>query len=107
MSCAVKPFAIYLAGALLLLAAEAAAQRPESKDYDRPASECERFTGAAREQCLLQERLGAERGEQERKLAGSCDALVGIEKEHCLRKGGTVEAGAQSGSGATRQPRHQ
>jgi hypothetical protein len=62
VSCAVKPLAVYLAGALLLLAAEAAAQTPDSKgkDKDRPASECDRFAGAAREHCLLQERARVE-----------------------------------------------
>jgi peptidoglycan hydrolase-like protein with peptidoglycan-binding domain len=37
-------------------------------------------------------------------LRASCDALVGPEKEHCLQQGGTVEAGAQSSSGASRPP---
>ena len=91
-----KAFAVSLAGALLLLAAEAAAQRPDSKDKDRPASECDRFAGAAREQCLLPERGRVERPPQPgRGLAGSCDALIGPERELCLSKGGTVEAGAQ------------
>jgi hypothetical protein len=99
----VKPLAIYLAGALLLLAAEAAAQRPDSKDKDRPASECDRFAGAAREHCLLQERGSVERPQRGRGLAGSCDALVGPEKELCLSKGGTVEAGMPAG-GASRPP---
>jgi hypothetical protein len=65
----VKPLAIYLAGALLLLAAEAAAQRPDSKDKDRPASACDRFAGAAREHCLLQERGSVERPQRGRGLA--------------------------------------
>ena len=86
-----KAFAVYLAGALLLLAADVAAQKPERKD--RPAADCERFSGAAREQCLL----------QKRGLAGSCDALIGPEKEICLSKGGTVEAG-MPGGGASRPP---
>jgi hypothetical protein len=99
----VKPLAVYLAGALLLLAAEAAAQRPDSKDKDRPASACDRFAGAAREHCLLQERGSVERPQRGRGLAGSCDALVGPEKELCLSKGGTVEAGMPAG-GASRPP---
>ena len=99
-----KPLAIYLAGALLLLAAEAAAQRPDSKDKDRPASECDRFAGAAREHCLLQERGGVEQPQLGRGLAGTCDAFIGPEKELCLSKGGTVEAGMPSGSGASRPP---
>ncbi len=100
-----KPFAVYLAGALLLLAAEAAAQRPDSKDKDRAGSECDRFAGAAREQCLLQERDRVERPQQPgRDLAGSCDAFIGPEKELCLSKGGTVEARMPSGSGASRLP---
>jgi hypothetical protein len=103
--CAVKPLAIYLAGAMLLLSAEAAAQRPDSKDQDRLASECDRFAGAAREHCLLQERGRVERPPHPgRDLAGSCDALIGPEKELCLSKGGTVEAGMPSGSGASRPP---
>ena len=106
MSCAVKPLAIYLAATLLLLAAEAAAQRPDSKDKDRLASECDRFAGAAREHCLLQERGRVERPPQPgRDLAGSCDALIGPEKELCLSKGGTVEAAAQPRRGATPLPR--
>jgi hypothetical protein len=101
----VKPLAIYLAGALLLLAAEAAGQGPDSKDKDRATSECDRFAGAAREHCLLQERGRAERPQLGRGLAGSCDALIGPEKEICLSKGGTVEAGAQLRRGATPPPR--
>lgn len=97
MSCAVKALAISLAGALLLLAAGAAAQPPDSKD--RPASECDRLAGAALEQCLLQQRGRIERQQPGRDLAGSCDALIGPEKELCLSKGGTVEAGVQ--------PRHE
>jgi hypothetical protein len=106
VSCAVKPLAVYLAGALLLLAAEAAAQTPDSKgkDKDRPASECDRFAGAARERCLLQERARVEPPQPGRDLAGSCDALIGPEKELCLSKGGTVEAAMPSGSGASRPP---
>ena len=96
-----KAFAVYVAGALLLLAAEAAAQRPQSKDG--PASDCERFAGAAREQCLLQERARIERSQPGRGLTGSCDALIGPEKEICLSKGGTVEAG-MPGGGASRPP---
>jgi hypothetical protein len=103
----VKTFAIYVAGALLVLAAEAAAQRPDSKDKNRAASECDRFAGAAREHCLLQERGRVERPPQPgRNLVGSCDALIGPEKELCLRKGGTVEAGAQPRRGATPPPPH-
>lgn len=97
-----KALTIYLAGALLLLAAEAATQRPDSKDKERLTSECDRFAGAAREHCLLQERGRVERPPQPgRELAGSCDALIGPEKELCLSKGGTVEAGAQPRRGAT------
>jgi hypothetical protein len=42
--------------------------------------------------------LGLEsQGSNERR----CDDLMGQEKEHCLQQGGTMEASAQSGSGAS------
>ena len=89
--------------ALLILPAAAGAQAPAGEA--RAPALCDRLAGAAREQCALEERERAERlPQQRRELAGSCDALVGPDKEQCLRKGGTVEAGAQSGSGRTRPP---
>jgi len=42
-----------------------------------------------------------ERSAQSRELGGSCDALVGPEKERCLQQGGTVEASISSSSGAS------
>lgn len=88
--------AICIAGALLNLAA--VAQTPENAEKPATAA-CERLAGAAREQCVRDERLRAGQTDPRRELAGSCDALIGPEKEHCLRKGGTVEAGAQSSRG--------
>jgi hypothetical protein len=34
-------------------------------------------------------------------LRGTCDALVGPEKDRCLQRGGTIETSAKSSSGAT------
>lgn len=36
--------------------------------------------------------VGEERTTQDRALGGSCDSLIGPDKEACLRQGGTVEA---------------
>jgi peptidoglycan hydrolase-like protein with peptidoglycan-binding domain len=37
----------------------------------------------------------------DRRLGGSCDALVGPDKENCLKQGGTVEASAPASNGST------
>ena len=44
---------------------------------------------------------GGAGAEQERRLGGSCDALVGPDKERCLQQGGTVEASANATSGGS------
>jgi hypothetical protein len=77
--------------ALILVAGQALAQAPETKG--NTTSVCERFAGAAREHCLLDEKRRAERQEQSRAPARTCDHLLGAEKEACLHKGGTVKAG--------------
>lgn len=43
----------------------------------------------------------AESAAPDRKLGGTCDELVGPEKENCLKRGGTVEASVPASSGAT------
>ena len=83
----------FVLGALLIVAGQALAQAPESRGSTSRASVCERFAGAAREHCLLDERRRAERQEQSRAPARTCDDLLGAEKEACLHKGGTVKAG--------------
>lgn len=40
-------------------------------------------------------------GVQGPELRGTCDALVGPEKDRCLQQGGTIETSAKSGSGAS------
>ena len=69
-------------------ATRADAPRPHSlelRENDRVALQCDRFAGAAKEQCLLDEgRRKALEGEG-RGLSRSCDALAGPEKERCLR----------------------
>ena len=90
--------------ALAQPATQADPPRPHSlelREDDRVALQCDRFAGAAKEQCLLDEgRRKALEGEG-RERSGSCDALAGPEKERCLRQGGTVEA-ASPASGASR-----
>lgn len=39
-------------------------------------------------------------GTEDRSLGGSCDALIGPEKEQCLQQGGTVEASMKPSSAA-------
>jgi hypothetical protein len=75
-----------------------AAQGDDNRSVARP---CDRLAGAAREQCLREERGSADRAAQGRELTGSCDELIGPEKDRCLQQGGTVEAGAKSSSGAS------
>lgn len=65
---------------------------------DAQRSLCDRLAGQARERCIAQEqersrreRLGRE-GEEE--SPRKCDRLFGPEKELCLKRGGTVKAGA-------------
>jgi hypothetical protein len=38
---------------------------------------------------------------ENRPLGGSCDKLIGPEKDRCLQQGGTVEAGTNASTGAT------
>lgn len=38
---------------------------------------------------------------QSRQLGGSCDALIGPEKDRCLQQGGTVEASTNASTGET------
>jgi peptidoglycan hydrolase-like protein with peptidoglycan-binding domain len=47
------------------------------------------------------ESASAELTARDRKLGGSCDALVGPDKEKCLKQGGTVEASAPASTGTT------
>jgi peptidoglycan hydrolase-like protein with peptidoglycan-binding domain len=42
--------------------------------------------------------VSEERTTQDRALGGSCDSLLGPDKEACLQQGGTVEAGMKSSS---------
>ena len=47
------------------------------------------------------ERSSAQLTATDRRLGGSCDALVGPDKDKCLKEGGTVEASAPASSGET------
>jgi hypothetical protein len=42
----------------------------------------------------------------ERQLAGSCDALIGPERDRCVQQGGSVEASAnaEASAGASSPP---
>lgn len=42
-----------------------------------------------------------EAGTPDRPLGGSCDALIGPEKDRCLQRGGTVEASTNASTGET------
>lgn len=92
MNCSLLLFALLTGLAMPLFAQQA-------------PSVCERLAGESREQCVREERERAERIAKDRELIGTCDSLVGPEKEHCLRRGGTVEAGADSSRGSSRPQR--
>ncbi len=53
-------------------------------------------SGAAQSEAAPREPAAAER-----RLGGSCDGLVGPEKDRCVQQGGTVEASANATSGAS------
>lgn len=44
---------------------------------------------------------GSSSSREDRSLQGSCDGLIGPEKEQCLQQGGTVEVGSTQASGAS------
>jgi hypothetical protein len=94
--------------ALAQPATQADPPRPHSlelREDDRVARQCDRFAGAAREQCLLDE--GRRRAlEGEGRLAGSCDRLAGPDKERCLHQGGTVEAASPASGPSGPRPAH-
>ena len=48
----------------------------------------------------------ADASSPERQLGGSCDALIGPDKDRCIQQGGSVEANAkaEASSGASRPP---
>lgn len=62
---------------------------------------CAAMTGAKKEQCLRDARRMPDSTARRPAIQGSCDALIGPEKELCVKRGGTIEAGAASGAGAT------
>ena len=77
--------------------------------YAQPSSPCDKLAGEEQKRCLRleqerrqeKERLGREEAETPR----SCDRLFGPEKDLCLRRGGTVRAGAPTGAaGGTASP---
>lgn len=87
--------------ALYLGSAAAALLVSWSSSGAQPPSACDRLAGEEQKRCLAlekerqreRERLG---GEEEKQR--SCDALFGPEKELCLKRGGTVRAGAAPGA---------
>ncbi len=85
--------------AVLALSAPAAAQAPDRGAEKRSPMDayCDRFAGAAREQCLGEARSRGERRQDERRLPGTCDGLPAPTRSRCLEQGGTVavDAGAR------------
>jgi hypothetical protein len=82
------------AGLLLGIPMQTLAQAPDDSRQPQPsAASCEKFAGAAKEQCLqlLEERRKADLAARQPGLRRNCDALIGQEKESCLRQGGTVQ----------------
>jgi hypothetical protein len=68
---------------------------------DTPAAlQCDRFAGAAREQCQAMEK----QRQQARGPGDTCDGMAGQAREACLRDGGTIEAGAKASAGAGAPP---
>ena len=97
------------AAALAQPATRADPPRPHSlelREEDRAVMQCDRFAGAAREQCLLDERRRSALEDGGRALSGSCDGLLGPDKERCLQQGGTMEAPSPA-NGASRTPLQQ
>lgn len=52
--------------------------------------------GEKKAQCLRDAQRIPESTARAPALRGSCDALIGPDKELCLKRGGTVEAGAKA-----------
>jgi hypothetical protein len=74
-----------------------ASNRPSERDISR----CKQLTSVLREECLrdLGASSGGTRGGTETRR--TCDALIGPDKERCLREGGSIEVDAKSGAGGT------
>lgn len=99
--------------ALYAVAAAAGLVAAWSPSSAQTPARCEKLAGEERKLCLMQEhqrdreRLGREEDGKPR----SCDDLFGPAKEICLKRGGTVRAGADSGidssaSGGSVAPSH-
>jgi hypothetical protein len=99
--------------AAALLTGVAIAQRPdEGERPPRPDSAsnaaiggwCDALTGDKKAQCLRDERRRQEL--DRRSTRGSCDDLMGPDKERCRKRGGSIEVQANPGgasTGATRR----
>ena len=62
---------------------------------DPQRSLCDRLAGPERVRCIVEERGRRERlGREDEEAPRKCDRLFGPEKELCLKRGGTVKAGA-------------
>jgi hypothetical protein len=92
-----SPILRFSAVALALLGASTAFAQDRTPEPKRkpPNISCEAFAGESRKQCLRDERIARS---DERRLEGTCDDLLGPEKERCLKQGGTIEAGASQGA---------
>ena len=84
--------------ALSTVSAAALGQTPSMPDRPgekatpvAPERMCERLAGAERERCMREARGLPDSTAQGPDARGSCDAIVGPEKELCLKRGGTVE----------------
>ena len=74
-------------------AALVVAWSPSSAQHPSP---CDKLAGEEQKRCRMQEKEQRERLGREEQKPRSCDRLFGPEKEICLKRGGTVRAGAGS-----------
>jgi hypothetical protein len=93
---------------VLLASGAALAQRPaEGERPPRPDSAsnaavggwCDALSGEKKAQCLRDERRRQEL--EGRSTRGSCDDLIGPDKERCLKRGGSIEVQAKPGDAST------
>lgn len=81
-----------IACSLLGLPVWTTAQAPDRADRNSPIDAyCDRFAGAAREQCLGRAPSRSEDPRDGRERGGTCDGLPAPARARCLEQGGTVE----------------
>ena len=73
--------------------------RPDSASNAAVGGWCDALTGEKKAQCLRDERRRQDL--EGRSTRGSCDDLIGPDKERCVKRGGSIEVQAGPGAAST------